>query len=44
MGHPSSIRVVGTDNQVRWRAPGQKRPRTSSTGVGSSLNHAGGPT
>lgn len=40
MAQQSSIRVVGTDNQVRWRAPGQNRPKTSSTGVGNSIGRA----
>lgn len=40
MAAQSSIKVVGTSNQISWTAPGQAKPKTSSTGVGNSIVRA----
>lgn len=40
MAAKSTISVVGTSNAVTWQAPGQSRPKTSSTGVGNSIARA----
>ncbi|MBB4837448.1 hypothetical protein HNP52_000499 [Sphingomonas kyeonggiensis] len=33
----STIQVEGADNQIRWRAPGEARPRISMTGAGNRI-------
>jgi len=33
----SAIRVEGADNEIRWRAPGDARPRVSMTGAGNRI-------
>jgi hypothetical protein len=37
MASKSAIEVVGTSNKVSWKAPGEAKPRISSTGVGNSI-------
>ncbi|MEN3748283.1 DUF3060 domain-containing protein [Sphingomonas sp. HF-S3] len=34
----SSIRVEGAGNQIRWRAPGTAKPRTSIVGAGNRIS------
>lgn len=37
MASKSAITVIGTGNKVSWKAPGEAKPRISSTGVGNSI-------
>ncbi len=40
LAEKAAIRVVGSSNRITWRAPGQARPRVSSTGAGNSIRRA----